>query len=95
MLRKGTTEGEFIGNSLMKIRFETSGTSFQYLDAATGLGTQKARTVITKFILTDENGIEYTFEKKAYSRILKTIPTDRSFDKAIQAPKKINKHFHC
>jgi hypothetical protein len=93
VLRKGTNDGEFIGNSLMKIRFETSGGSFQYLDAATGLGTQKARTIITKFILTDENAIEYTFEKKAYSRILKTIPTDRSFDKAIQAPKKINKHF--
>jgi hypothetical protein len=85
----GEGQGVFLGNTLMKIKFFTVLTPTQSFTEA-GV-TSSARTTISKFELQDENGIVYTFEKKAYNRILRLAPSDRRFVNQLGSPKKYKK----
>jgi hypothetical protein len=83
-----TGEGVFLGNTLMKVRFEVSATNTQSLPSPIVGST---RTTISAFIVTDANGIEYRFETKAYQKVMKLAPSDRNFKHIQKAPKKYKK----
>ncbi len=89
VLKKGSTEGYFLGSTLMKVSFETVTQSAQAFSA--GGVNSSARTVIKSFTVTDGNGIEYLFETKAYTKIRRQTSSDPQFLNQVDPPKKYRK----
>jgi YD repeat-containing protein len=94
VLKKGTNEGVFLGNTPMKVTFETvtnaTTQSFSKATINSGTITGIARTVITSFTVVDGNGIEYRFETLAYTKVQRCAPCDRRLINKTDPPKKYN-----